>query len=657
MRSVMRESWRHYRRRYLATGLAILLGVGFCAALLTLATAARQGAGEAASGGSRVHQADVGSVGSDTLTTLTNGVDVLGRFLAGFAVVALVVAGLVISNTFRIVMTQRSRDLALLRCVGAQRLQVFGATVGEGVLLGALASALGTATGITFGLLAVEVVNLSPSPVELTASLPSPEALLVPFLAGVATTGVAVFAPALLAAGQPPLAALARGEVADGLSARGRFLSLAAASLLGIAGCALLGMAAVTGRLSAGLAGGVSSYVAVLIASPVVVPALIGLVGSVLRRLPRRLRGGVPATVAVLDAVRNPRRTAGAVAALTVGVTLISMLCVGAASVSETEAHAVDRISPVDVVLSGAPLPAGLAERLRQVGGVADVVALRGGSVRTSSGRVTVAALEGADADQVVRDASLRGEIAKPASVVVPVARQSEVPPNGSRFTLRGPAGTVRVSPLYSSLQDGPLLVAPAALHRLGVRESPQALYLRLSDAADPVATLAAIARVVSASPADDIVITGGFAQRSTYERVTTVLLTTAVAMLAVSVLIAVVGVGNMLSLSVAERTREYGLLRALGLSTRQLRRLLAAESVLLAAVAVAVGTVLGVCYGWLGTVTLLHGTLNHRPALVVPWGQLAVVSGVAVLAGFLASVLPARHAVRLSPVEGLAHE
>ena len=149
--------------------------------------------------------------------------------------------------------------------------------------------------------------------------------------------------------------------------------------------------------------------------------------------------------------------------------------------------------------------------------------------------------------------------------------------------------------------------------------------------------------------------VSGGFVKRSTYDNAVTVMLAIATAMLAVAVLIALVGVGNTLGLSVLERTREHGLLRALGLTTTQLRLMLAHEGLLMAAAAGILGSLLGVVYGWAGTLTLLHGTVSTGPTLAVPWLRLVGIVAVALAAGVVAALMPARRAVRVAPTEALA--
>ena len=372
------------------------------------------------------------------------------------------------------------------------------------------------------------------------------------------------------------------------------------------------------------------------------------------RLLPRRLRGGVPADLAALNAVRNPRRTAATAGALLVGVTLISMMSVGAASVSANEARALDRIAPVDITVAGGTMPAAVVARARQVDGVQDVVSVRGEVVHSPFGKVQIGSLSAAAAAATVRDEGLRAELADPSALVLPLSAQSQVPESGT-VELRSAGVRVRLHPVFSGLTSGPMLVAPSVLNRLGGPRQVEALYVRISTGADPQAVASGLEDAVgSVAGSADLRVDGGYVERSTYDRAISVMLLVATALLGMSVLIALVGVGNTLSLSVLERSREHGLLRALGLTTRQLRLLLANEALLMAGAAVLLGTALGVGYGWIGTATLLHGTTSHAPVLALPVTRLVLIAAVAMVAGLLASVLPARRAVRVAPVEAL---
>jgi putative ABC transport system permease protein len=598
------------------------------------------------------------SLRTEAVSSLSNRVDVLGRFLQGFAVVALLVAGLVIANTFRIVMAQRTREFALLRCVGAERWQVFMMAVGEALLLGVLAGVAGTASGIALAAMLVETLNNTAIAVPLTLVAPALGTLLFPLAGGVAVTVAAVLAPASSAARSAPLTALRPGSEAS-LVSRGGLLQLCCGALLGVTGSALLALAMATGRLAPGLLGGLVSFIGVLALTPAAVPLAIRLAGEARRLLPRRWQGGVPVELSVLNAVRNPRRTAATAAALLVGVTLISMMSVGAASVSKTESQALDRVTPVDLTVSGGPIPAGLVERARRVDGVQQIAAAQGETVRAGSSAVDVATLRPAATAAVVRDVALRGDLADPSMVVVPVSAQALVPGGGLRpFRIQAGAVSLRLHPVLSSITSGPLLVSPAALNRLRGRLHTTALYVKVSDGADPRAVVSGLQDAIGAvSPHSRLSVDGGYAERTTYDETISVLLLISTGLLGVAVLIALVGVGNTLSLSVLERSREHGLLRALGLTRTQLRLLLANEAVLIAGAAAVLGAALGVGYGWAGTLTLLHGTTNHAPALVLPLARLGLIVSVAVGAGVLASVLPARRAVRVSPVAALAEE
>ncbi len=591
----------------------------------------------------------------EAVSSLTNQVDVMGRFLQGFAVISLVVAGLVIANTFRIVMAQRIRDLALLRCVGAARWQLFAMSIGEAAMLGLCAAAVGTAFGVGLSAVVVGLTGVTSVDVQLSFVAPDAATLILPFVGGVVMSIVAAISPVWRAARVTPLAALNPAAEVSARSKAGAW-QLGSGLLLGLVGGLLVGIAVLSGQLAPGLAGGILSFFGVLALAPIVVPASIRLAGHARRLLPRRWRGGVPATLSVLNATRNPRRTAATAGALLIGVTLISMMSVGAASISATESSALDRVAPVDLTISGGAMSARLIDAVRAVDGVHYAVAAQGESVRTSDGDVLVAALPAEAVARVVRDGALVSQLGHAAVVTVPVSAQAQVPGNAQKsFALGSGASQVRVTPVLSSLTDGPMLVSPSVLQRLGGRPEAVALYAELSDDADPQAVVAAVHdAIASTQPSSSLEVTDGFATRSTYDRTISVLLLVATALLGVAVLIALVGVGNTLSLSVLERTRENGLLRALGLTTRQLRLLLANEALLIAGSAAGLGAVLGVAYGWAGTLTLLHGTTSHSPTLAVPYTRLALIVVVAVLAGLLASVLPARRAVRLSPTAAL---
>ncbi|MGO1167198.1 MAG: ABC transporter permease, partial [Janibacter sp.] len=218
---------------------------------------------------------------------------------------------------------------------------------------------------------------------------------------------------------------------------------------------------------------------------------------------------------------------------------------------------------------------------------------------------------------------------------------------------LQGPDGRTRAQVEVDGTFDTAWLVTPGTLAEIDDEPATTSLFLRIDDGSDATATLDAVNE--RAAGIDEGQVSGAAPIRAANMQALDIALAVVLALLAISVVIAVVGIANTLSLSVIERTRESALMRALGLTRGQLRGMLAIEAVLLALVGVVLGTVLGVAYGLAGVRSLFGEYMAIAPT--IPWGQLAVVAVVAILAGLLASVLPARRAATVSPAQALAAE
>lgn len=576
-----------------------------------------------------------------TVRSFTGGINVLGAVFGGFAAIALFVAGLVIGNTFTIVLAQRTRQLALLRCVGGSRRQVFGSVLVEAAALGAAASAIGVlaGTGLTAaGLAMADRFDWDIPAVGLHADA---VALLVPLLIGFVATVIAAIVPARRATTVAPLAAL-RPDTAPATASRAGLLRLITGFLLLAGGGLLLAIGASGQQVLIGVAGGMISFLGVLAVGSLLIPALIGLIGA----LPAR-GGGVPARIAVGNAVRNPRRTAATTSALLVGVTLISLTCVGIASVQKTFDRTLDVEYPVDLMVSanGETMPAAAQRQLGQIDGITSVLPLHGTKAKAGPDELQVSGVDVAAARAVVHGGPLA--TLRPGTAVVPYGT------DGETVTITHLDRSVRVRVTVSDDVDD-VVITLADLNRLSRNAPVTGFWLDAGPKADGPAVIDAVEQSVPG--VRELTVGGGLAERSTYTKVFEILLIVAVALLAVSVLIALVGVGNTLSLSVLERTRENALLRALGLTRRQLRGMLAVESLLMALVAAGLGVGLGLVYGWLGTTALMGGTVD-RIAYAVPAGTLIAVAAVATAAGLLASVLPARRAARVAPAGALATE
>ncbi|QFQ29063.2 FtsX-like permease family protein [Janibacter melonis] len=609
----------------------------------------------------RVREAVGGPAGAEVRTgtehadevasRLTGGTDVFTALLMGFALVALFVSALVIGNTFAILMARRTRETALLRAVGGSRGQVVRGALLEALVTGVVFSAVGTALGIAACRGLVAAASLLPDSVPALTFSVAPTAVVVPFVTGVLVVLAAAVRPVVAASAVAPLEALRPVPAVAARSRRGLVRCGIGVALV-VVGGALLVVGGAAGALPAGLAGGMLSFVGVLMAGSLLVPAVARVVGAV----PARLLGA-PGRLAAGNAVANPRRAAATTAALLVGVTLVTTTAVGARTAQASVSAALDEQYSVDAVVTApdGAVPAGVRERVAQVDGVTSVASVPGSElvvvVDGQARRDQVAAGVDDDATAVVRDpaafAGLRDGVVQVSEETARGLRLVD----GDRVTLRGPDGQLTAAVQVRDSLGWPWTLTAADLRRVDAEAAPRALLLGLSEE-DAQRTVEGLQAVT----VDRGVEVGGSAiQREEMDSVLDVVLSVVLSLLAVSVLIALVGIANTLSLSVLERTRESALLRALGTTRGQLRAMLALEAVLLALVGIVLGTALGIGYGVAGAGSVVGQLTDLR--VVVPWGLLGGVAAAAVAAALVASVLPARRAARVSPAEALATE
>lgn len=595
----------------------------------------------------------------DRVDAVTGETAVMAAMLLGFGAVALLTAAIVIANTFTITLAQRTGELALLRCVGATRGQVRRSVLVEAVALGLAASVAGVLAGVGVAAGLLTLARSADLPMPLGSGLALTwVSVVVPVLVGLVVTVLASLLPATRATRVSPLAALRpAGDAVDGTSRVG-WLRLALAVALLVGGTGLMVTGALQRQVLLGVAGGLVSFVGVLVAAVVVVPAAVRALG------PGAGLAGVPGRLAVTSAVRNPGRAAATSAALLVGVTLITMTSVGAASGQRTALGEIDQEYAVDLVAETVPkstddgvqvptaVPDDLRERLAEVEGVAATVAVDTAylTIDEGVGPQLAAGLDAGTAGQVLRSEALVGSI-EPGIIGLGDTEllTHDVQP-GDTLTVTGPGGTADLSVVPLGL--GTLLTLhPTDLATLaGDSATEGAVLIRMEERADLAAAMADITDLTDEA---GMHVGGAAVMRAQITQVLDVLVLVTTALLGVAVVIAVVGIANTLSLSVIERRREHALLRGMGVTRGQMRVMLALEGVLLAVVSAGLGLVLGVGYAVLGIQTILpEGTPVD---LVVPWGRVGIVVGVALLAGVLASVLPARRAARVSPAEGLA--
>ncbi|KRE37015.1 hypothetical protein ASG73_11935 [Janibacter sp. Soil728] len=587
----------------------------------------------------------------NTVTEFTGGTDFLAVFFLAFAVIALFVSAIVIANTFAILLARRARETAMLRAVGATRGQVIRSALAESLVVGVVFSVMGVLVGIAmaWGLTRAGASLAGDALPDLVFTVPV-RAVIVPLVVGVVVVLVAALRPVVRSSRVAPLAALRPDAAITGRSRGGR-LRIALGLVLIAAGAAALVLSGSLPSVAVGVVGGLVSFTGVIMAGSVLVPWAARAVGLFAAR-----PFGPAGRLAIDNAVRNPARAAATASALLVGVTLVTMTAVGAATTRTALTDFINAQYPVDVVVAGTSIPDATAAAIRSTEGVAATTTLTGSSVSASWGASSARPMLTAVSDglrDVVRDPAAMPTVPDGTVVVSDEAAGSAGIHTGDEVILQGPDGRTRVRAQVEGGFDTGWLVTAATLAEVDRQPATTALFARVADGADATATLDGVTEL--AAGIDEGQVGGAAPVRAANMQALDIALAVVLALLAISVVIAVVGIANTLSLSVIERTRESALLRALGLTRGQLRAMLAIEAVLLSLVGVVLGTALGVAYGLAGVRSLFGEHMTVSPTL--PWGQLTAVALVAIIAGLLASVLPARRAARVSPAQALAVE
>ena len=599
---------------------------------------------------------------SQQATMLANSVTgdarILSTGLLAFAVIALFVASIVIANTFTILVAQRTRSLALLRTIGATRSQVRRSVLAEAFVLGTIASVIGVVVGIILAFGGIRIASQFETGRSLTTDLVIPiRAIIVPFVLGVIVTMIAAWGPASAATRVSPLAALRPMSVEPLRSrASGVRIAFSAAGIVG--GGLIMALAVTLATASAGvmplllgMLGGMISAIGVLIGAVVIVPRVVGVMGGIVARI-----GGASATLAAANSTRNPRRTTATAMALLVAVTLVTMMSVGAASVKTTLNTVIDERDPIDFVVTTATwtgdtreaIPMAVDQTLANHPDVTESMPVYEALILTDDYSGMLLGVDPEAARRVLRAPS-QLERLQDGTVLVPDDGSFDGIPTVT-ITVDGVARTFAVAP-SPMVDGGEAIVTLHDLQELTTDMVPSRRWVRLADDIDAGEAVGSVQDALGGI--GDIWYGGGAEAKAQNAQVLDMMLLVVTALLGVAVIIALVGVGNTLSLSVIERQRESAILRAIGLTRRQLRAMLALEGMLIAVVGALLGIVLGIIYGFAGVLTLLGTTWGV--SLTVPPGRIGLIVAIALLAGMIASVVPARRAAQTAPVAALA--
>ncbi|WP_167195734.1 FtsX-like permease family protein [Brevibacterium pigmentatum] len=577
---------------------------------------------------------------------LSGGNVVVTGLLLVFAGISVIVAILVVSNTFSVIVAGRRREFALLRCLGATRLQMYGSVVAEGLFVGLLGSIFGVLAGVVVsrGLMAAAVRYWPEEFPYDTLTVPV-SALVAGVVVGALLTIVATIRPARSAIAVTPLEALQPFDASISPNTRARPRHLVGFGFIGLGiVLVIVSVYAVSTTqfwILGGALGGGLVVTGLVISAAKIIPPVVAWTGEVLFS-----PWGVPGQLATLNTLRNPRRTAATATALIIGVTLVATILVGGMSTKATLSHGLDQRYPVDisVPLSGL-VDDDQLDDLREIPGVSTaVIAHRAEAVEDFKGsRPEIFVLDPDSAETVLGDSAadiVTGRVTVPDDYPSPTVRVKGL-------------NEMSVPAHRDGLSSLAFFTTPDVGNALGISATTTAVLVRLDEdvEVDEITRIRqSVAETLDVSSEE---VGGSAVARGAYSELIDVMLAGAVALLFVSVIIALIGVSNTVSLSVIERRRENALMRALGLSIAQLRTLLALEAVLISSVAALLGLVLGGALGIVGTRLVTH---DYSTDLIVDFSAPSFLGilGVAIIAGILSALAPAMRASRLSPVEGL---
>ncbi|HEX4747845.1 MAG TPA: FtsX-like permease family protein [Gaiellaceae bacterium] len=587
-------------------------------------------------------------------------------FLLAFGAIALFVGAFVIFNTFSITVAQRTREFATLRTLGASRRQVLLSVILESLVIGLLASLIGLGLGVALGE-GIEALFGS-----LGVDLPTAErvfktrTVVVALLVGVGITLVAGLFPAIRATRVPPISAVREGATLP----QGRFHRFTpwVAAVVIVGSLLLLARAMFTDELGTGdrllsIAGGVLLlFLGVAMLSSKLVRPIATVVGA-----PARRAGGVAGRLASGNSVRNPGRTAATAAALMIGIALVAFIATLTNGMKASNREAIEEQVIADYVVTAldgyTPFVAAAGDALA-ASPVPEVVT----SVRSDAGQVDgeTAEIGGIEPDSIAEayrflwkdgDDSVLATLGKTNAVVSSNWAEDHDVSVGDTVTIRSTAdrtadvtvvGTFEPPPFYPLLES--VNVSTELFDSLYDRPRNRWTWANVAGESTDEGR-AQMEAALSGYPDTQLETREEWIQRedSDFNQFISFLYV----MLTLAVFVSVFGMINTLVLSVYERTREIGMLRAIGMTRRQVRRMIRQESIITALIGAAIGLPLGIFLALL----VNRALSEYDVRFAIPWGQLIVLTIVAVIIGILAAIMPARRAAKLNPLEAIAYE
>jgi putative ABC transport system permease protein len=593
----------------------------------------------------------------------------LKTFLLVFGFIAVFVGSFLIFNTFSITVAQRVSEFGMLRTLGASRRQILNSVLVEAGAIGLLGAVIGIGGGFVVAKLINALFEAVGADLPTTSLQLQSRTVIVALVVGLLVTMASSLVPALRSTRVPPIAALHAFSAAP--TRRRRLAYLVLSVILGAGGLAmvLIGLFGSGGAgQRAGLMGGgaVAVVFAVSIFSPRLVPPLATVAGWPLERL-RRLTG----RLARENAQRNPSRTAITAAALMIGLALVAFVTVFAAGLKSTVAQVVDENFAGGLVIQNSdgfsPIPNGAAKAARKVPGVELVATIRGAQAKVVEGNVAAGKVQvNAPSRDIGEALNIEWKQGGPSALRHLGDGEAVVSDDfagahglelGERFQL---LTQTRALPRFRVVGEfnsklgvlGSVLVTQRVMARYFAQTQDLFDFVEVEEGADEAKVQALLTKGSEALFPVTEVLNQAELKEQREEQIDQ-LVRLVYALLAFAILISLFGIANTLALSIHERTRELGMLRAIGMSRRQVRTMIRYEAVITALIGAILGMVLGIVFA-----TLIAQPLEDEGfTLSYPVGSLALLLVFAAAVGVIAAIWPARRASRLNVLESLQYE
>jgi putative ABC transport system permease protein len=593
----------------------------------------------------------------EAATALQEVLKFITTFLLVVAGIALVVGSFLIINTFSILVAQRSRELALLRALGASKRQVTTSVLIEAFVVGLVGSTLGSGFGLVVAwAIRTGAKAMSGLDIGATDFVLEPRTFLIAYAVGLLVTMTAAWLPARRSAKIAPVQAL-RDDVA--LPSSSLRLRLLGGVLLGLVAAGLIwaGLTQDVPKAALWVGGGVlAALMAAALASPVIAQPFLALTATLYR-----VTLGEVGRIAGQNSLRNPRRTAATASALMIGLSLVTtMSIIGSSASASVDATVADsfRSDLVITDVTGRGFSPRIAKKVSAVDGVADVVSSRFGVAQLGKDREFIAGVDPANLGKSFKIDVDKGSPtwAKNHCVLNKDTAKANDLAVGDTVQFRTPSGrrayVVDATYTANATLWSTCLLSLETFEAAGYDKLDSALFLTLDPSSERRVVKDAVAKKISSLPTVSVLDQAGFAakQRAPIDQMVSMINM----LLGLALVIAVLGIVNTLGLSVIERTREIGLLRAIGLNRPQLRRMIGLEAIVIAVLGALLGVGMGVVFGW-AIVTSLKDqglTLLSVPTSTLGW----FVVGAAII-GVLAALLPAYRASRIDVLKAIATE